>query len=652
MKMKIWFFRRLHQKNGPQKYGQRLACLLAVCLASVGAAKEISAPPAQAESDQSQVQNEPEPPANSEQRDDGDGTPAGQKSQQEVQPRLQIEKDPTEKGPTAEGPTEKPLSEKQRVASALDELERELNEKEKYGKYGHPQVEAYVRELELEYQTASKALSEYSGRDVPIQSADGRSRQGLIDRSQQISMLLWYLERVGAQIASPNLQSSNSMMMKIHRLMQDNRKALGDAALMKRFHDLTRRASQLNRLRYQSRLTNNFYFARPDGVKPTTNRAVEVQSQGQQKPRQLMQGPIQEMAEPIGRLVQLGWSESGLKWDEGHWDKPFAGWTLQEVDHRVIAELESRQVKIPEGDRSLQFQKKQLFETPRQMLLFQDMLHIAANGNTIGHSISSSNTSGSGRFTAAGVEAAIKVSPEKLEFSVRELSGPERALQIRQSSDNELRLSLIGEHILLLEQADDGSIRWVDIGEKVTVVRADSFAKLYAKHPDLVENELYARLNHCGVGTPLRRYDAQVVDRMLHHLRGLSSATRQRFDELVSEIDGGSFSQRQSAYRELAQDLEKYSTLLAKIDLLEGLSTEAATRLEELHRKYKAEFHHIDAVIETTGWATRPGYLIGLLDHVDQQATAEIFAQLRSATGKDFGGDQVKWQQWLQSQVE
>lgn len=556
-------------------------------------------------------------------------------------------------GDTQEPAKQEAKSDAETFSEALDEFEKEITDLERLGRYGDKEVERYVVELEQEYRTNAKLLSGRGGIEtIPGAAMDEK----LARRQQHIALLLWQLERVGSQLVQPG-NSSTSMVTKVHRLLSEHREAMKDAGLMRRFHDLSRRASELSRRHLSSQMTNNFFFAHPQERSEVAAEPSRSSPSVAGRLLGLQTGQLQTVSDSIGKLVKLSWSDGKLVWDEEHWKQPFVGQTLQSIDSQVTEELTRRGLQLPEEDRMVAFRKKRLFETPQPMLLFQDFQHVASEGKHATRSFSTVGSAGQSRFTVSGIEAAFAIDANRTELSVREEAGPARTLQIRKQADGSLRLSLIGDHILLLEQSAEGAVRWVDImeaaaGNDVTVLQADSFAELYGKHADLLESRLFPRLEHCGVGTPKQRYDPELVTRALERIRGVDAATRERFEALVIQIDSGNFSQRQNAYREISQNIEAFSMLLAELDEKGGWSAEASTRLGELQKQYSHSFETVDAVLSQAGWLEDPTYLVGLLSHVEADQTELVTRRLERLTGQQFGADVDRWKEWIAAEVK
>ncbi|QEG01989.1 hypothetical protein Mal15_60720 [Stieleria maiorica] len=548
--------------------------------------------------------------------------------------------------PPEKGTAEKDLADKAKFIAALDDIESQIVEQERYGEYGTAAVMKYVQELEREYFANEDALARLDESEV---AAIGRRRQDLTARRQHLALLLWQLKRTGSQIGHPGFDS-RKLTTQTHKLLSEHRSVMRDANLMKRFQSITRRLSLLSRQRItNSQLQYNFHFVHP--TRPTSDRNV-IPIPGPVPPDgaadgDFPDGPIQTLRQPIGNLIGLRWHDGRLSWDEAHWETPFAGFDLKTIQLQINTELEKRGINVPEQDRIVAQRNQRLFDTPRPILLFQDLQQIAANGKPPSRSYSTSGTSARSRFTVGDIEASIATSPQKREFTIREDSGPSRTLAVRSENDRSLRISLIGEHILLLDQYPDGSVRWVSIGDDVISEKASSFAKLYAQHPERIESELFSRLRHCGVDTPLQRFDRQLVSRVMDQIKGVDQPTRQRFAHLVTQIDSGNFADRQKAYRELSDNIESFSTLLLRTSDEDGRSAEATARLAELRKQSGERFLELDRLIESTGWLNDPRYLIGLGQRVRDDQSDLIAQRLESVTGQSFGDDWQRWQRWI-----
>ncbi len=531
---------------------------------------------------------------------------------------------------------------KAKFIAALDDIEAQIVEQERYGEYGTAELKQYVQELEREYFANQDALERL---DESETAGGNRRRKDLTARRQHLALLLWQLKRTGSQIGQPGFDS-RKLTTQTHKLLGEHRSVMRDANLMKRFQAITRRLSLLSRQRItNSQLHYNFYFVHPS--RPASDRNAPPIPAPAAGDGRFPNGPIQTLREPVSNLIGLRWRDGRLNWDETHWEIPFAGFDLETVQRQIHSELKKRGVEVPEEDRIVAQRNRRLFDTPRAILLFQDLQHIAANGKPPSRSYSTSGTSARSRFTVGDIEASIDISPQKREFTLREDSGPSRTLLIRSENDQRLRVSLIGEHILLLDQYADGSVRWVSIGDEVISEKASSLAKLYADHPDRVESELFARLRHCGVQTPLQRFDRPLVSRLLDQIKGVDRPTQQRFDQLVTQIDSGNFSDRQKAYRELSDNVETYSTLLLGTSDEDGRSAEATARLAELRKQSGERFLELDRLIESTGWLNDPRYLIELGGRVRGDRSGLIGQRLELITGQSFGKDWQQWQRWF-----
>jgi hypothetical protein len=546
---------------------------------------------------------------------------------------------------TAEGDApprkEETKTKQERFESALDEFEAEIETAERRGKYGDPIVERYAKELEEHYRRNEVYLRDHASKQA---IGNEKKIREMMDRRQRIALRLWQLERIGTQLGLPKV-AGRTLSVRLSQLMTENRGFTKDRNLMQRIIQLQKRASELFRRKMSHQISGNFYFAHP--TKETAPAGDEEQqhrqSTGASRSQTFEDGPLQSISASIGRLARLTWKDACLEWNEDHWEAPFAGLTLESLDRDVAQELASRGLMLPNDDRSAQTRKKQLFETPNLILLFQDMRHVLSRGKGAYGYTSSLRQKRRSYFRVNEIDAALRFGSEQVLLLIREESGPERTLEIRKGPQKELEIRLIGRHVLLIQQAADGSVRWVDIGdEDVITKRADSFAELYAEHADEIEARLFTRLRHTGILTPMTRYDPPLVERLLQKLQSDDGETKKQFDRLVAKIDDRSYSVRERAYRQLSDDLDKYSFLIAQSERAGALSAEAASRLAELRKQYQSKFGELDALIAKTEWAQDSSYLTGLLAHVDPTQHPLVKNQIQRVTEEATGSDQSR----------
>ncbi|MEM6471266.1 MAG: hypothetical protein AAF802_17020 [Planctomycetota bacterium] len=321
------------------------------------------------------------------------------------------------------GPDEDQQDAKTSFAKALDEVEAEIEVREREAEYGSDTVNEYATELELEYRDLSSRL-----RDVEQKpSANRRLIESTRKRQKHISLLLWQLRRTGATLGQPNSRSNSEVHLKLHRLLGEHREEARDANLMKRFQELSRRTSELLRRNAEARMTGSFHFVRPED-----NESFAI-ANGQQ--------PLEAIRSSLGDLVQLRWRGGKLDLDEQHWEVPFAGKSLEEIEREVIEELRSRGAKIPEPDRTTAFRRKQLFETPPALLLFQDLQHRVSDSKRVHRVQGNVGQTKKASFNTGSLSASIRVSEEELELIFREETGSRRTLEFRRAGgDLSIRL--------------------------------------------------------------------------------------------------------------------------------------------------------------------------------------------------------------------
>ena len=378
---------------------------------------------------------------------------------------------------------DKPSNEKFRAG--LNAAEAYLNHLEQFGDYSVEPVHHYAQELINEYRFQS------NGNETTA-------------RQKEISVKLWQLQRMGQQIASQGQDSSSSFAMdpefrKLNELYSEHRKVTLDRALRDRYFKLIQRFHERRNRRY-SHSGRSFHFITPDGEetsKPDQDNRFDADFE---------MGAIQSFHQPISALLKLSVRDGSLYLDREHWKTAFGGRDLAVYKKELEEHLQQLGVELPKPNgRRVVAGQRSLTNTPLNEMLFDDFQYKVSKSS----SGKSSSSSGSGKakrrsFNCDTIESQMRVSSDgKFSLTVQETEAPERVLKVTGGPGNQLSVSLTGDHVLLLDQADDGSVRWVDIGEKEVVVhRADSFAQLYSEHKDLVEKLLFPRLAHNAIGLP------------------------------------------------------------------------------------------------------------------------------------------------------
>lgn len=532
-----------------------------------------------------------------------------------------------------------------KFSKALDECESALDSLEELARFGSKKVTDYAAELEDEYRQNKLLLEQPQENEH-----DARIHQERSLRQKIILLYLWELERVGPLIANVD-QSSRSMTSKLHKLFQENRDAIKDRNLMQRYFNLSRRSSQMMMRGMQVRMAGGFYLVQPeDGEHSANLEPKKLAQQSGEQTLQLTSGPLQELRKPLQRMLKLRWSGASIVADQDHWDDPFCGKTFSTISNEVKVQLKQRGVTLPDDDKSNSRLRRMPFRTeePSISLLFQNLHHqaISESQNTSG-----GGGGGSGRwhrhFSSSEITANMTIKGNSLDLILTEVVTPNRSLRVS-SDDRELRIGLLGDHVMLLDQQPDGKVRLVITHEdEVASASAESFATLYVEHPEMIEQSLFPILDHLGFLLPPTRMDPLVVDRVIEALRIVDDATQERFEKLLEQTDSSSFTVRAKATHELESNLSTYLKLIRRAYRDEELSAEVKTRLKHVLEEYEQETADLDRLIIEMKLTGDMAYLISLLGRVQPDQQDMIVAHLEKETGEALGSDQDAWQDWL-----
>ncbi|MEM6471265.1 MAG: hypothetical protein AAF802_17015 [Planctomycetota bacterium] len=157
----------------------------------------------------------------------------------------------------------------------------------------------------------------------------------------------------------------------------------------------------------------------------------------------------------------------------------------------------------------------------------------------------------------------------------------------------------------MIDQKADGDSRFVFVGpDKVVQLSGSSFAAIYGQSPEVMEERFFQFLRDRGIGLPKMKTDSSVRERIELRSQKTSEELREQFSQLVMKLDHGDFGTRQRAYRELSENVQKYSVLIKELHDETHLtaSAESRARLSELHKQYEENFGEIDDLIDRAEW--------------------------------------------------
>ena len=348
------------------------------------------------------------------------------------------------------------------------------------------------------------------------------------------------------------------------------------------------------------------------------------------------EGAIQTAHFTLRRLVRLRWDGNMLVLSKEHWRAAFAGYSPSDVQADVNHLLEQRGIE-PFGSQD----EEQRFMRLAQQGTGGPDSHIANLGRLFhefyeggGRSYSSSGNSGRWSTQASHAAITMEASPTDFSLSFAELQHPRRLLRIQAKSKTTLSIILLGDFIHRFQQHVDASgnmhVQVTEIlDDEVLNYRANTFAELYRQHPRYVEARFIPLLEHLGIVPPHSRFDVAVSERVVELLAGNRPEVRKKFEEIAKNLDVDKFTLRESAFKQLQDQLDEYLPLLFEKIQDQSLSREARARIDKLieigNQKGTAE---LDAMIGSLGLTNNKEYLQELADTVDERSRQVLRTQI------------------------
>ncbi|OYP36117.1 hypothetical protein [Rhodopirellula sp. MGV] len=513
-----------------------------------------------------------------------------------------------------EAPADQPAANEktpeENFSELLDGIEKDLDELEEKIGFGSPIVEDYYNELQREYRTLSELAGDQGDRDYSHLS---ESHRELVDRMNVLAISRWYLHNIASQALLKEADYRGTLQQ-MNTAIREHREAMRDPALSKRYRELMHRSTKLNTERSMRRYMVDFYFDRPH------------QSRSADPDDPQLAISIQKLSQPLGCLLQLRWNDGHLLLDRDHWKEPFAHQTLDQIEKDLIAELADRGVDIEYEDRSFKYLRDRIFRYNHSSLLFLNFKHQAtAYEQKTQATVSVSNETQSLRFVGREIEASMSSSETSLDLFVRELRTPTQdILHFKTHDDGTLLIRQVGEVNFQFEQSAEGDCRWVSVADDVQEYKAKSFADLYREHPEKVDGQLFPFLKSIGIRPPPGRFDPLVVSRVIEWLKTDNEAARQEFERLLSDMESGSFSIRQQAFRSLNENLDKFAILIEQTSPDRLRSIESIARVEEIRKQGNALYKQTDHLIQSFGSLDDSQYLKALLPRISEANQAFV----------------------------
>jgi hypothetical protein len=200
---------------------------------------------------------------------------------------------------------------------------------------------------------------------------------------------------------------------------------------------------------------------------------------------------------------------------------------------------------------------------------------------------------------------------------------------------------------LILNQRDDGTATFDYKDAKDTIsIKAESLGTLVLQYPKAAAI-LYQLADHTGTLLPLSRTDLRVVSYVLQQSSGLEEKDKALLSDLLKKLGDTDANVRDKAIYELEQNAERFSWHIENY-IHKKPSAEIASKLRDILNRI-SRFDDVLAIAKSESLNTNKEYFLLLLEHADESVRVQASKSLQNLTGKDFGTDQSKWEQYLRN---
>lgn len=524
-----------------------------------------------------------------------------------------------------------PLSE---ISKELDEIELELKRREQLIAIAKPIHARFVDELKSEYATVSSEIQLMQQQDLEVAYAKLRNEK------KSILLKLWHLDRLEPMLWEVD-EKYNSLTSRLRTLKRNQRRALADPSIARRFEMISSSVQAIERERLTRRMSTDrgFYdmsdelerFTKdasatdPDARLPGNANAEEDNSEEDDA-----DAPLNQLVTPIHRLIKLKWSDGQIVLDRGHWDALFPTGSLAAVAVAVDEELQFRGLKLSRAaHRSFLPEKRFQQREPSVSLLFQNLRHSVSELDR--GEMESRTVPGriGGVISNDAVEFSLQLVDNEFSLSIQEKLGAKRALNF-ESKPGALHLALTssGDPIFDLSHQPTTGARILDIAGDPVELTGTTTADLYAKDPEYFEQTLFPRLQELGIGTPITRFDPKLIKLVLTKIRLADSRYGDELKRLLKQIDSPRFQQRTDATRHMTENSDVFAPLIFGLKNSADLPLDVRLRLDRITRRYEREFGVLESLSSKLKLTEDSEYLTKLLDISNPEQRTLIESQL------------------------
>jgi hypothetical protein len=351
-------------------------------------------------------------------------------------------------------------------------------------------------------------------------------------------------------------------------------------------------------------------------------------------------------ADPIGRLIKLGWRGKYLQLDRDHWGG------AEDIAKRIKRQEEMVKKLMARGLPE-KFARKQAEQRMNRAPVEEAFAKLRQAAGSFRSGMSGRGGILLKQFSGNDLTGQMTQGNGELVIRVTELLGDGRSIVVSDSSSGEFGLNLIdpsGETVLVLHQGEKGKVKLVHVdGETMKHLRADSFLKLYAENTEFCHKRLFPAIRATGVKLPLGPYDEQIISAVVSRLRGhIDDAERKRIHKALDELEASDYPTRQDATKRLLDNYARWRPVILKEMNKRQLSREAKSRLEGV-MKANTDVNQSGQLMDALGLLSNPEYLVEILDRTKDDGRDAVVKQLRKVTEQDISDDVDAWKAWLKT---
>ena len=343
-------------------------------------------------------------------------------------------------------------------------------------------------------------------------------------------------------------------------------------------------------------------------------------------------GPLQGVAEPMGKLIQLSCMGAGIQLDREHWSQVSPGPDPNPPGGVRRAAAAGVQIQFPVLQRVFQ----QLASAQRN----QSMSSSYGGRNQM-----------SSMFTGEKLAGKVEMDEDRVTIAVTEKIDTQRRLEVTDGGDGTLRIivSNVNGDMVLLTQGSRGAVAvvWL-VGGKTEAVAAENYLALYRAKRELMNQQVLPAFKHMGIDLLIWPDSPVVYQAAVSLLAPVGLEQEAAGKRLIRQLDSDEFNTREAATKELTDQYGRYRTLISAAIADATTSVEAADRLQKIQELHP-EDKKARQLITGMGLLDDPVFLAGVLSNAGPEQRPAVVRRLEKVTGQKLGDNPARWKKWAEN---